>query len=76
MYVILRLYTLHTSLSLSLADTDKVDKHLQYLLELVPQWIKSVKVSKGVFVKTDKKADLKTVMAKLERTRHNLDNPN
>ena len=61
-------------MSLSFTGTDKVESHLQYLIELVPAWIKSVKVSKGVFIKIDKKADLKTVMAKLERTKHNLDN--
>ena len=49
---------------------------MQYLLELIPGWIKSIKVSKGVFIKIDKKADLKIVMAKLERTRQNLDNLN
>ena len=49
---------------------------MQYLLELIPQWIKSIKVSKGVFIKIDKKADLKIVMAKLERTKHDLDNLN
>ena len=40
---------------------------------MIPDWIKSVKVSKGIFIKIDKKADLKTVMAKLDRTKHKLD---
>ena len=52
-----------------LLSTDKVESHLQYLLEVLPGWIKSVKVSKGVFLKVDKKIDLKTIMAKLERTK-------
>ena len=45
---------------------------MQYLLEVVPEWIKSVKVSKGVFLKIDKKADLKTVMEKLDRNKKEL----
>lgn len=52
--------------------TDKVEDHLQYLLEVLPEWIKSVKVSKGWFIKIDKKADLKCVMAKLDRTKNKL----
>ena len=49
--------------------TDKVETHLKYLLEVLPEWIKNVKVSKGVFIKVDKKADLKVVIQKLERTK-------
>ena len=45
---------------------------MQYLLEVLPGWIKSVKVSKGVFLKVNKKADLKTIMEKLERTKKDL----
>ena len=45
---------------------------MEYLLEVLPGWIKSVKVSKGVFLKIEKKADLKTVMEILERTKKNL----
>ena len=45
---------------------------MQYVLKLLPGWIKSIKVSKGVFLKIEKKADLKSVMEKLERTRKNL----
>ena len=30
-------------------------------MEVLPEWIKSVKVSKGVFIKVDKKIDLKTI---------------
>ena len=56
--------------------TDKVESHLQYLLKVLPEWIKSVKVSKGVFIKVDKKADLKTIMEKLERTKTNLTKQN
>ena len=52
--------------------TDKVESHLQYLLEVLPGWIKSVKVSKGVFLKINKKADLKTIMEKLERKKKDL----
>ena len=44
---------------------------MQYLLEVLPEWINSVKVTKGVFIKVDKKSDLKTIMEKLERTRKN-----
>ena len=42
---------------------------MNYLLEVLPEWIKSVKVSKGVFIKVDKKADLKLVIQKLETTK-------
>ena len=49
--------------------TDKVETHLKYLLEVLPEWIKNVKVSRGVFIKVDKKADLKVVIQKLERTK-------
>ena len=52
--------------------TDKVETHLKYLMEVLPEWVKSVKVSKGVFIKVDKKIDLKTIMAKLDRTKNNL----
>ena len=54
--------------------TDKVhvETHLKYLMEVLPEWIKSVKVSKGVFIKVDKKIDLKTITAKLDRTKKNL----
>ena len=52
--------------------TDKVETHLKYLMEVLPEWIKSVKVSKGVFIKVDKKLDLKTITAKLDRTKRNL----
>ena len=49
--------------------TDKVETYLKYLMEVLPEWIK---VSKGVFIKVDKKIDLKTIMAKLDRTKNNL----
>ena len=52
--------------------TDKVETHLKYLMEVLPEWIKSVKVSKGVFIKVDKKMDLKTITAKLDRAKKNL----
>ena len=52
--------------------TDKVETHLKYLMEVLPEWIKSVKVSKGVFIKVDKKIDLKTITAKLDRTKNSL----
>ena len=52
--------------------TDKVETHLKYLMEVLPEWIRSVKVSKGVFIKVDKKIDLKTITAKLDRTKNNL----
>ena len=52
--------------------TDKVETHLKYLIELLPEWIKSVKVSKGVFIKVDKKIDLKTITVKLDRMKNNL----
>ena len=52
--------------------TDKVEIHLKYLIEVLPEWIKSIKVSKGVFIKVDKKIDLKTITAKLDRTKKNL----
>ena len=45
---------------------------MKYLMEVLPEWIKSVKVSKGVFIKVDKKLDLKTITAKLDRTKRNL----
>ena len=45
---------------------------MQYLLEVIPEWITNVKVSKGVFLKVNKKADLKTIMEKLERTKKDL----
>ena len=45
------------------------DKVENYLMEVLPEWIKTVKVSKGVFIKVDKKADLKLVIQKLERTK-------
>ena len=51
--------------------TDKVEKHLKYLLEVLPEFIESVKVSKGVFIKVDKKMDLRTISAKLDRTKNN-----
>ena len=49
---------------------------MNYLLEVLPEWIKSVKVSKGVFIKVDKKADLKVVIQKLERTKSNVSRQN
>ena len=52
--------------------TDKVETHLKYLMEVLPEWIKSVKVSKGVFIKVDKKIDLKTITLKLDKTKNNL----
>ena len=44
-----------------------MESHSQYLLELIPGWIKSIKVSKGVFLKIEKKVDLKVVMEKLRK---------
>jgi hypothetical protein len=49
-----------------------VEYHLQYLLEVLPEWIRSVKVSKGLFIKIDKTINLKAIMEKLERTKNNL----
>ena len=45
----------------------KVESHSQYLLELISGWIKSIKVSKGVFLKIEKQVDLKVVMEKLRK---------
>lgn len=45
---------------------------MDYLLEVVPVWINAVKVSKGLFIKINKKTDLSTVMAELERMRQNI----
>ena len=45
---------------------------MKYLMEVVPEWIRSVKVSKGMFIKVDKKIDLKTITAKLDRTKNNV----
>ena len=45
---------------------------MNYLLEVLPEWIKIVKVPKGVFIKVDKKADLKTVMERIDRKKNNL----
>ena len=52
--------------------TDKVETHLKYLMEVLPEWIKSIKASKGVFIKVDKKINLKTITTKLDRTKNNL----
>jgi hypothetical protein len=46
-----------------------VESHLNYLIEVLPEWLKSVKVLKGVFLKMNKRTDLKIVMAKLESTK-------
>ena len=62
-----------TRIMLSQSHSDKVEGHLEYLLEVLPEWIKSVKVSKGLFVKVDKKADLKSLVTRLERTKHSLE---
>ena len=46
-----------------------MESHLQYLLELAPEWIKTVRVSNGIFVKVDKKLDLKVLIKKVEATK-------
>ena len=45
---------------------------MQYLLEVTPEWITNVKVSKGVFLKINKKADVKTIMEILEKIKKDL----
>ena len=40
---------------------------MKYLQEVLPEWIKCIEVSTGVFIKVDKNIDLKTMMKKLEK---------
>ena len=37
--------------------------------DVLPDWIRTVDVSMGVFIKVDKSIDLKTIMKKLEKAK-------
>ena len=60
-------YKLTLHFALNNGHANKVESCLKYLQEVLPEWIKCIEVSTGVFIKVDKSIDLKTMMKKLEK---------
>ena len=55
--------------SLGLMETEK---HLDLMRELLPDWIQTLKIKKGTFIKVDKNKDIKDILQKLESAKKKL----